>query len=166
MPIDPHQIALRGGRAGRVPELGRQGRDGVKMLVQHDETLARFLSRVPAEVADSFDENQLLAIKRAAVEQAGREHGVDIRLTLFRRYYLVVLAGHERRHRARRRQERRRHPVLRAANVIFVNVVVLLLALAIAAGLYVATLAVDGGTGQDVSTWDSLLQQFRLMWRR
>jgi len=157
---------MRGGRAGRIPDLGQPGRGGVKSLVQHDETLSRFLARIPVDVADSFNEAQLLAVKRAFAEHFSRQHPVDIRLTLLRRYYLVVLAGRERRDGARRRRDRHRRPLLRLANVMFVNGVVVLLLLAVVTALYLLTAAIDGGTAEPGGgTWDTLLQQFRLMWR-
>jgi hypothetical protein len=62
--------------------------------------LARFLARVPREVAASFSDALLAAIHRAFGMRYAMEHAIDIRRRLrlpWGRYYLVLLAGRDRR---------------------------------------------------------------------
>ena len=50
------------------------------MRAMHDPFLERFFSRIPREMAESFSDDQLLAVKQAFADQAGRVHSVPIRL--------------------------------------------------------------------------------------
>ncbi len=62
--------------------------------------IARFLARVPREVAASFTPAQLQAVQRAFGMRYVMEHAIDLRHTLrlpWGRFYLVLLAGRDRR---------------------------------------------------------------------
>ncbi|MFQ6007183.1 MAG: hypothetical protein ACE5OQ_16965, partial [Woeseia sp.] len=82
--------------------------------VHADERFERmFLARIPRAVAQSFSDEQLLAIKTVFGAERWDQHPVDLRGTLwlpFRRCYYVFLAGPERRLRARPRDRRERSP--------------------------------------------------------
>ncbi|HST74341.1 MAG TPA: hypothetical protein VLJ20_03135 [Acetobacteraceae bacterium] len=65
-----------------------------------DAFIARFLARVPREVAASFTPAQLQAVQRAFGMRYAVEHAVDLRRTWrlpWGRFYLVLLAGRDRR---------------------------------------------------------------------
>lgn len=67
--------------------------------------LARLLSQMPDEVAQSFDQRQLEAIQSALVASTRKRHPVDIRWSiplLMRQFYVVLLMGEEERSKARR----------------------------------------------------------------
>lgn len=62
--------------------------------------IARFLGRIPHEVATSFTPAQLAAVQRAFGMRYVMEHAIDLRRYLrlpWGRYYLVLLAGRDRR---------------------------------------------------------------------
>ena len=61
--------------------------------------IARFLARVPPDVAASFTPTQLAAINRAFGMRYEAGHALDIRRHLrlpWGRFYLVLLAGRDR----------------------------------------------------------------------
>ncbi len=65
-----------------------------------DAFIARFLARVPREVAGSFTAEQLGAVQRAFGMRYAMDHAVDVRRRLrlpWGRYYVVLLAGRDRR---------------------------------------------------------------------
>ena len=69
-------------------------------MSQLDAFIARFLARVPREVAGSFTADQLHAVQRALGMRYVMDHAIDLRRTLrlpWGRYYFVVLAGRDRR---------------------------------------------------------------------
>ncbi len=69
-------------------------------LLSGNAFIARFLARVPREVAASFTPAQLQAVQRAFGMRYVMEHAIDQRRTLhlpWGRYYLVLLAGRDRR---------------------------------------------------------------------
>lgn len=89
----------------------------------------RLLANMPAEVADSFTELQLEMIEHALERGPWQGHVVDVRLSvplLWRRFYLVILAGPERRSAQRREGERARHPLWTVANTILIALFILL----------------------------------------
>ncbi len=71
-----------------------------------------FLSRISARVAESFTDEQLLAIRSVFGAERWDGHAFDFRFTLpipFRHWYVVLLGGPERRVRARARRPQRTH---------------------------------------------------------
>ena len=109
--------------------------------IDPDETfIARFLARVPRDIARSFGDAQLAAIAAAFGTRRWRDHPIDIRLMIplvGRAYYLVVLAGDERRLRHRRRAERIAHPLVTLGNAIFAAVFFISVLFSLFAALYV-----------------------------
>lgn len=86
------------------------------------------ISRLPSTVM--FNTSQLDALKTAFGELNWHRHFVDIRLSLFGGY-VVLLAGRERRSQKRLQMERRDYPLWTAANILMFLFIwgVLLLAL-------------------------------------
>lgn len=77
---------------------------------------------LPADIRDSLSERQLKAFYDAAARIQWGEHPVNLRLSIpliFRRFYMVLIAGPERRSRERLARERQRHPIWRPGNVAF-----------------------------------------------
>lgn len=79
--------------------------------------LGRVLRRVPAGVRANFTDGQLAALDGAMESGWPPSHPVNLRLTLFRRFYVALLMGPERGSPARRAAERARHPVATPGNV-------------------------------------------------
>jgi len=95
-----------------------------------DAFTARFLARMPAEVAASFTPAQLQAVRRAFGMRYAVAHAVDVRRCVrlpWGRYYVVMLAGRDTREEGERPGRR-------------------LLAACGAAGVLASLLAVLGGT--------------------
>jgi len=86
----------------------------------------QYLSRVPAHIKDSLDDEQLTALAdiAAAMRAAwAKRHRVDIRMSvplLFSRYYLTVLSGPDSRDD---RRDGTTGPFRRLANVLFIGFV-------------------------------------------
>ena len=86
-----------------------------------DPFFDRFYARMPRDVAGTFTQEQLDAIKRVFGARTWGSHAIDIRMSmpiLWRRWYVVLLMGPERRPRGRRHIESRRHPVGKLANAL------------------------------------------------
>lgn len=67
---------------------------------KEEETLARFLNKLPQEVAESFDATQRQALMTALTSSPPASKKVDVRKSfslLGRKYYFVVLLGKDRR---------------------------------------------------------------------
>jgi hypothetical protein len=89
-----------------------------------DAFLNRFLTSIPPEVAATFTEAQLDAIKKELGTRAWNPQPVDLRLSvpvLDRKFFFVLLGGPERRSRDRLRVERRKHPILTFANTLVIS---------------------------------------------
>ena len=85
----------------------------------------RLFSKLPSDVARSFNDAQYEAIECAFGARRWRNHAVDLRwlLPLFgRSYYFVLLAGGERRSRQRRLRDRMLHPLVCFGNGLFAAV--------------------------------------------
>lgn len=68
--------------------------------IKNDPVVSRLLEKMPENVADSFDEEQLSHIRNAIGAREWGKHKLDVRGTIkfFKwRYYYVVLAGRNRR---------------------------------------------------------------------
>lgn len=88
-----------------------------------DASLNRFLKRFPEEVANSFTGDQLQAMRAALQTTQWRRHPVDIRLTLpllWKKFYVVLVAGPEQRSQQRRTQDRDKNPVWTLPNLLFI----------------------------------------------
>ncbi len=113
-------------------ETAEPGAKGAAALVPviPDGYIARFLASVPAYVAPTFSQAQLLAIKDFVIDDRGRRQAVDIRWTIpliWFRFFIVVLAGPERRSAERRAAERAARPILTWSNVIVIAVFLVML---------------------------------------
>lgn len=92
--------------------------------VSPDGFITRFLSRVPADVASTFSQAQLFAIRDFVIDNRERQ-AVDIRWTIpliWFRFFIVVLAGPERRSAERLVAERAARPILTRSNIIVIAV--------------------------------------------
>lgn len=79
--------------------------------------LQRVLRRLPEDQRRGFTPAQLAALDKALDANNPTRHSINLRLTLFGRAYLVLLAGPERRNRERRVQEREKHPLSTPGNL-------------------------------------------------
>lgn len=79
--------------------------------------LQRVLRRLPEDLRDGFTPAQLAALDKALDANNPTRHSINLRLTLFGRAYLVLLAGPERRNRERRVLEREKHPLSTPGNL-------------------------------------------------
>jgi hypothetical protein len=105
-----------------------------------DPFVARFLARVPAEVAETFTEAQLKAVKSAFDRGGAPAHLSDIRISIpliTRRLYFVLLAGRERRSTERLTLERGLRSLWLVGNTVVVAALALMLMVSAATGLYV-----------------------------
>ena len=105
-----------------------------------EDFLERLFSKLPADVARSFNDAQLAAIARAFGARRWRDHAIDMRLLipLFgRSYYFVLLAGAERRTRRRRLRDRLLNPLMSIGNGIVAVVFFTAILWSVVAALYV-----------------------------
>ncbi len=114
-----------------IIETAEPGAKGAAALVPVDSDgfIARFLARVPADVAATFSQAQLVAIKDFVINDRARQ-AVDIRWTIpliWFRFFIVVLAGPERRPPERRAAERAARPILTWSNAIVIAVFLVML---------------------------------------
>ena len=99
-------------------------KDAAVVPVSADGFIARFLSRVPADIAPTFSQAQLFAIRDFVINNRERQ-AVDIRWTIsliWFRFFIVVLAGPERRSAERRVTERAARPILTRSNILVIAV--------------------------------------------
>lgn len=103
-----------------------------------------FFSRIPREVAESFTDEQLTAIKVVFGGESWDHHPIDIRGTArlpFQRWYFVLIAGPDKRSPKRRRATHRQRPIRRAlgaatTTITLVWLVLLVLYLIVPADLF------------------------------
>jgi hypothetical protein len=109
--------------------------------IDRDPFFRRFFGRVPPEIAETFNDEQINAIRRAFGSRTSGSHPVDLRFSVpfFRRrsFYFVFLAGRERRSSRRRTWERRLRPLATIGNAVAMIFFGLLLLLAVISLLYV-----------------------------
>ncbi len=102
----------------------------MNQMVGYPSFRRRLLANMPEDVANSFTELQLTMIEHAVAGGKWRNHPVDIRLSipvLWRRCYLVLLAGPERRSRERRISDRAKRPLRSVSDLVVFAVFLLLL---------------------------------------
>ena len=114
-----------------IVETAEPGAKGAAALVTvgSEGFIARFLASVPADVAQTFSQAQLLAIRDFMIDNRARQ-AVDIRWTIpfiWFRFFIVVLAGPERRSAERMAAERAARPILTWSNVIVIAVFLVML---------------------------------------
>jgi len=136
-----------------------------------DPFLAQFFGRIPKDVASSFTDAQLDAVKRAFGARNWGAHRIDVRFSIplpWRRYYVVFLCGPERRDPERLHLERILRPLnwlslafAVAAFVALVSVPLLILIYLMKTAMGI-DLATDGGAHHFA---ESLVDQIRLLFR-
>lgn len=138
------------------------------MRAINDPFLERFFARIPRAAAESFNDDQLLAIKQAFAESPSRSHALDLRLSvplLFGRFYFVVIAGPERRRRQHRIRPLPRRSITRVLNIGFSLAVLTVALLAIAGIAYLlkSSFGIDLLPDTSLGLWTELKTQARLM---
>jgi hypothetical protein len=135
-----------------------------------DPFLAKFFARIPAEVAASFSPAQLQAVKIAFGARSWGSHAIDIRRSfslplIWRRFYLVLLAGAERRDEERLRAEGALFGTFgnAALTVAFLAVMLGPLALAFYALKSLAGIDVLPGTDGFHGLWSDALRQLQFL---
>ena len=128
-----------------------------------DPFLAKFFARIPREVAASFDEAQLAAVKRAFGARDFGMHTIDLRRSvrfLWWRFYVVLLVGKE------RRDDQRLAAEGSMFGTIGNSLISLLVIAALLAPLMYALFELKSSAGLDVayrdgahSTWDRFTRQ-------
>lgn len=123
LPLKRHYyLVVLGGKERRSPEK-RQSRlvAAQSQQASNDPFVSRFFCRITPEMAATFTEAQLAALKEIFGDSVWHWHRIDQRHSIrcFRRfYYLVVVAGQERRSPGRRADERRQHPLWTVGNAL------------------------------------------------
>jgi len=140
------------------------------MRAMHDPFLEQFFSRIPRDMAESFSDDQLLAIKRAFADQVGKDHSIDIRVSLpllFRRYYMVFIAGPERRDQARRRRDKGTRRIAKGTNIVFMIFLSFWGVISVLGMLYLlkSALGIDLLPDTSLGFWRGVSEQFSLMFR-
>jgi hypothetical protein len=146
------------------------GMNLVRDVAKSDAFMGRFFASIPLEICATYTPRQLAAVKRAFAGETGRRHPVDIRLSiplLVRRFYLVLLMGPERRTAERRNRERSQNQIVRAANLVFLSILIIVVLLALAGMLYMlkSALGIDLFTGRSLGLWDAATEQLKLMFK-
>jgi len=135
-----------------------------------DPFLEDFFGRIPRDVATSFNEAQLLAIRLAFGARHRGAHAIDLRFSIpapFQRIYFVLLAGTEKRTATRRRSDRQVAPLATLGNVLFGIVFFGFLLASLLGVLYVlkSMLGIDLLPDASLGLWDALSDQFRWTFR-
>ena len=108
---------------------------------QGTAALSRVLARMPREISAGFTSEQLGALDAALDYNNPTPHPVNLRVTLFGLFYLVVLAGPERRTPDRRAEERERYPLRSRGNIALLTVIAIL---GLALGYTLRSLILEG----------------------
>ena len=135
---------------------------------QDDAFVARFLGKIPSDIAQSFSDAQLEAVVAAFGTRRWRIHPVDIRLTIplvGRAYYLVLIAGLDRRSSQRRRSDRIARPIATLGNAIFAAVFFTGVLFSVFAALYVlkSLLGIDLLPGISLGVMPGLKEQLDIL---
>ncbi len=107
----------------------------------------RLLANMPEDVANSFTELQLTMIEHALEGGRWHAHPLDIRVSvpvLWKRFYLVLLAGPERRSAERRKYDRAKRQLRVVADTVVFALFLLLLIPAVVGTVNLITLAWPG----------------------
>ena len=105
----------------------------------YDDFTNKFFSRIPADIAATFSEQQLMAVKMAFGGRVWGAHWVDIRRSLplpGSRLYVVLLMGREHRSPDRLKHLRVAHPLWTLANALVITSIIMVIALGILGLLY------------------------------
>ena len=105
----------------------------------YDDFINKFFSRIPADIAATFTEEQLMAVKMAFGGRAWGAHAVDVRRSLplpRSRLYFVMLIGRENRSPDRLKHMRVAHPLWTFANALAITTIITIIALGLLAVIY------------------------------
>ena len=132
------------------------GHDGIR----NDPFIRGLLARLPAELRDSFTDEQLLGLKIALGARQWKVHPVDLRGTipLWRwRFYYVLLLG-----RARRRLPRRVERAMHLVEAVFRGTLVAVLVLFALLVLYLikSALGINLIPGYSLGIWGWFKAEF------
>ena len=133
-----------------------------------DAFFERLFSKLPSDVARSFNDAQLKAIAYAFGTRRWRDHALDLRmlLSLFgRSYYIVLLAGAERRSQARRLRDRLLYPLISIGNGIFAVVFFTAILLSTLVSLYVlkSVLGINLLPGMSLGIMPIIMQELKML---
>lgn len=95
-----------------------------KALAKDRRSIQSLLARLPRQDLETFTEAQLDALANAADQCKWGQHPTDIRLSiplLWKRFYVVLIAGEERRNSQRRAEERKFRPLATTGNLFFLT---------------------------------------------
>ena len=87
-----------------------------------DPNFEQFFAKIAPEVANTFTEEQLEAIKKGFASRTWTRHSLDVRISVpipGLRFYMVLLAGSERRPKVRLRSEKGLYPFWTPVNILF-----------------------------------------------
>ncbi|MEE9545197.1 MAG: hypothetical protein V3V55_06360 [Rhodospirillales bacterium] len=104
-----------------------------------DPFIENFFGKIPKDVARTFSDAQLDAVKMAFGARSRGVHAIDIRASIpliVRRFYFVLLAGPEHRPADRVALERALRPIWTFANVVVIVAFLLMFLASLGASLY------------------------------
>ncbi len=135
--------------------------EAAKSAKANHHFVRKFADAIPANIAETFSDEQLRAIIRAYGIKSWGRHAVDLRFTLpvlARTYYFVFLLDLDKRPRSRNRAERHSHPFATVGNVIFLLLIMLLLLSFVLAAFYIlkSAFGVNIAPGFSLGIWDSI----------
>lgn len=111
--------------------------DQFSRALHADLILKRTLAKIPPSVAQSFTDEQLLALKSILVSTPVKQHTVDIRVSIpLLKCYFVLLMGKERRSAQRLRLDRASHPLPTGWNLAVIISLSLVVAISLGGLLY------------------------------
>jgi len=133
--------------------------EAAKSAKANHHFVRKFADAIPANIAETFSDEQLRAIIRAYGIKSWDRHAVDLRFTLpvlARTYYLVFLLDLDK--RPRNRAEHHSHPFATVGNVIFLLLIMLLLLSFVLAAFYIlkSAFGVNIAPGFSLGIWDRI----------
>ena len=142
--------------------------EAAKSAKAHHHFVRKFADAIPANIAETFSDEQLRAIIRAYGIKSWGRHAVDLPFTLpvpARTYYFVFLLGLDKRPRSRNRAERHSHPFATVGNFIFLLLIMLLLLSFVLAAFYIlkSAFGVNIAPGFSLGIWDSIQSEVGAM---
>lgn len=122
--------------------------------INDDPLIKRLLSRIPDDVSERFDEEQLIYLKNALGAREWGQHSVDCRGTfklLKWRYYFVILVG-----RNRRKLTDKEKRIALFINALILSIFIFLSALLLIFILYIvkSALGINLMPGYSTGIWD------------
>ncbi|MFE4105188.1 hypothetical protein [Almyronema epifaneia] len=116
------------------------------LVDQKSAVFKQFIERLPPHIVASFSEAQLNAMQKALEPRAWRQHPVDLRLSvplLWKRFYVVLVAGPERRTPDRRASDRSAQALWTSGNLIVMFLVSLAGVLMLSGLLHISSISLS-----------------------